>query len=596
VVLESLVSVEGRAVGDGLALLYKLEADQKRKLSRVWLGGVDAESRQASVEMGVVLSLDPRTGQLRNCQEHTVYIKENTRDIQSPMAFKRSYSLVQREPEMPREGAPLPSVDSLPILNQQEADKVFLVTFLKDCGDNDICESQLFVEAALLLPTTGSNKSSWELMLGQHTEVVLNITAHNLRESAYEAQLFVSHPASLSYIGRSKAKGKQLTCNPFNSTLVACSLGNPLTSEQPPVELQLRFDPKALDDAQSRLEFRVWANSTSVEEEPQDPLLLTATVVKRAELSLKGLARPEQVLYGGQVKGESAMVYKDEIGSRVLHTYQVYNQGPWRVSNLEIHIEWPFQVQNTKPLGKWLLYMEEKPYIEALSGGECFMAPNQVNPLGLVTRPGLLETPLEVVGGTAVPAYNVTRDTDADTESEGGGRVRRRRDAEMVVRTETFLDKDGRKHRVVNMNCLLGTAKCFKFRCIVYNLQKNQEATVFIRARLWNSTLVADYPKVDRVNIVSRAKLHIPPSLIIHQDTSDDVAQVETVCKVDLLEQQVAEPVPWWIIIVAIAVGLVVLILLTLLLWKLGFFKRRRPDPTLSGNLEKQRINDNHDY
>lgn len=79
---------------------------------------------------------------------------------------------------------------------------------------------------------------------------------------------------------------------------------------------------------------------------------------------LRRLARPEQVLYGGPVKGESAMRYKDEVGSRVLHTYQVYNQGPWRVNNLEVHIEWPYQVANNKPLGKWLLYMEDKPYIE----------------------------------------------------------------------------------------------------------------------------------------------------------------------------------------------------------------------------------------
>ena len=35
------------------------------------------------------------------------------------------------------------------------------------------------------------------------------------------------------------------------------------------------------------------------------------------------------------------------------------------------------------------------------------------------------------------------------------------------------------------------------------------------------------------------------------------------------------------------------LILLVLVLWKLGFFKRRRPDPTLSGNLEKHREADN---
>lgn len=587
---KNMAGTSSGSFGDRISLKYKLEADHKRKISRVWFGP-DNESRPHALENEIYLQLNSVTGDLSHCHKHVVYIKENTRDIQSPIVFRLSYSLVQKEPAIPNEGDPLPAVDEFPILNQQEAAKVFAATFHKDCGDNDICESQLFIEAALALPTTDVNKSSWELMLGQHTEVLLNITVHNLRESAYEAQLFVSHPTSLSYIGRIKAKGKQLTCNPHNNTLVVCSLGNPLNKGNG-VNIQLRFDPKGLDDAESRLEFIVFANSTSEEVEPQDPLRLRATVVKRAELSLRGLARPEQVFYGGQIKGESAMVYKDEIGSRILHTYQVFNQGPWRVSNLEIHVEWPFQVANNKPLGKWLLYMEEKPYIEALGGGECYMAPGQVNPLILANRPGLLETPLEQMTRgpiTTTPSYNSTLAAEAS-------RVRVRRDTEMIVRAETYTDKDGKRHQVVNMNCLLGTAKCFKFRCEVYNLEKNQEATVFIRARLWNATLVSDYPKVDLVRIASRAKIHIPTNLIIHQDTSDDVAQVETICKVDLLEQQSAEPVPLWVIIVAIVVGLLVFILLTLLLWKLGFFKRRRPDPTLSGNLEKHPVDDSHDY
>lgn len=70
--------------------------------------------------------------------------------------------------------------------------------------------------------------------------------------------------------------------------------------------------------------------------------------------------------------------------------------------------------------------------------------------------------------------------------------------------------------------------------------------------------------------------------------------QVETTARKDLLEQQEPEPIPWWIIILAILVGLLLLILLTWLLWKLGFFKRRRPDPTLSGNIEKHRVDDNY--
>lgn len=66
--------------------------------------------------------------------------------------MRLSYNLVQDEPKRPRVGDRLPSMDSLPILNQVQAVKVFHASFLKDCGDNDICESQLSVEANLNLP------------------------------------------------------------------------------------------------------------------------------------------------------------------------------------------------------------------------------------------------------------------------------------------------------------------------------------------------------------------------------------------------------------------------------------------------------------
>lgn len=75
------------------------------------------------------------------------------------------------------------------------------------------------------------------------------------------------------------------------------------------------------------------------------------------------LARPEHVFYGGPVKDNSFVKYRDEIGSRVLHTYQVFNSGPWKVSGLQVHIEWPYQVSTSE---KWLLYLDEKPYIEGM--------------------------------------------------------------------------------------------------------------------------------------------------------------------------------------------------------------------------------------
>jgi len=66
------------------------------------------------------------------------------------------------------------------------------------------------------------------------------------------------------------------------------------------------------------------------------------------------------------VRGESAMEHLDDIGERVMHTYHIFNQGPWKVGSLEVHIEWPFQVANNRPQGKWLLYLEDIPTVEGL--------------------------------------------------------------------------------------------------------------------------------------------------------------------------------------------------------------------------------------
>ena len=78
--------------------------------------------------------------------------QEGTRDIQSAVKFRMTYTLMQREPRMAKPGRPLPNVNDFPILNQQEASKIFQATFEKDCGDNDVCESNMVTVANLDLP------------------------------------------------------------------------------------------------------------------------------------------------------------------------------------------------------------------------------------------------------------------------------------------------------------------------------------------------------------------------------------------------------------------------------------------------------------
>lgn len=66
--------------------------------------------------------------------------------------MKLSYTLVQDDPEIPSPGKPLTSVDNHPILNQQEAAKILMATFQKDCGSDDICQSRLNLDIFLDMP------------------------------------------------------------------------------------------------------------------------------------------------------------------------------------------------------------------------------------------------------------------------------------------------------------------------------------------------------------------------------------------------------------------------------------------------------------
>lgn len=57
-------------------------------------------------------------------------------------------------------------------------------------------------------------------------------------------------------------------------------------------------------------------------------------------------------------------------------------------------------------------------------------------------------------------------------------------------------------------------------------MPSKSEAYIHVKARLWNSTLVNDYPRVDLVKIVSSAHISIPEIYNIKQKKKDDKALV----------------------------------------------------------------------
>ena len=187
--------------------------------------------------------------------------------------------------------------------------------------------------------------------------------------------------------------------------------------------------------------------------------------------------------------------------------------------------------------------------------------------------------------------------TRAELGARGGGREvgapRARREVERVVPAVEVVE-EGRVRRVVRLDCDRGTAKCLAITCQVYGVRADTSFTIEVRARLWNATLVEDYPAVDRVEVVSKASVIIDP--VYTQEVRNDYEAIVTMA---LPELQLEPPPPpsWWIYVVAAACGILLLLTIVLILTKLGFFKRKRPDDDatdfmVSANFEKVRLSD----
>lgn len=76
-------------------------------------------------------------------------------------------------------------------------------------------------------------------------------------------------------------------CNSVNDTTVSCNLGNPMRRDTNAI-ISLRFDPSGLEDEEKRLEFHVFANTTSklIKDKPDHKLHVK--IVKKANLTLNG--------------------------------------------------------------------------------------------------------------------------------------------------------------------------------------------------------------------------------------------------------------------------------------------------------------------
>ncbi|XP_008300785.1 integrin alpha-6-like isoform X2 [Stegastes partitus] len=533
-----------------LTVAYSLEADaDHRKLGLIprvtFIGDPTAEH---NYESKGTISIEGQGRQ--QCITRQLSVQENIRDKLRGIPIDVSVDIQDARRKRRQQAAPLtPALDANePMTTRAE------VNFLKEgCGKDNVCQSNLEVKYRYGHRSTNEERFTPlklengvpVISLSDQKDIALEVNVTNKNgDDAHEAYVTVSLPRSLTYSAyRLLSNERPVTCIANkDGSKAECELGNPFKRDSH-TTFYIILGTAGISFNTSELEIDLQLTTTS-DQQKLAPVKAKAKVAIMLQLSISGQAQPSQAYFTGEVKGETAMKTESDIGSAIMHQFRIVNLGKrlTDVGTASLDIYWPKETEQ----GKWLLYLMK---ISSTGVDQIECTPRgEINPLN------------------KEPVNSRSRRAAENTQGSNKGTLSRLTD----------------NHK--SLSCGNG-AKCVRIRCPLRGLDSN--AVFTLSSRLWNSTFIEDFSDLHHLEVIVKAALHIDST------TKTTVLQnAESQVRLTVFPERRAAQyggVPWWIIVLSILFGLLLLALLAFLLWKCGLFgKKNKDDPS-----EKERLTSN---
>uniref|UniRef100_A0A8C9QZ86 Integrin, alpha V n=1 Tax=Scleropages formosus TaxID=113540 RepID=A0A8C9QZ86_SCLFO len=455
------------------------------------------------------------------CEELEAYLIDDSefRDKITPITVFMEYSLDYK--------TAADKTGLLPILDQfTPANVSKQAHILLDCGVDNICKPDLKLSVV-------SNQK--QIYIGDDNPLTLEVTAANNGEGAYEAELYVSMPPQADFIGvvRNSETLSRLSCvykRENQTRVVVCDLGNPMKGGTKLVA-GLRFSVHQLSDQDTSVKFDLQIQSSNQFNNTSSLVSIVTKLAVLAKVEIRGVSAPDQIflpIANWQPKDNPVM--EDDIGPLVQHIYELRNNGPSTISKAVLDITCPYKLN-----GGAVLYITS---YEADGPMNC-STDMEINPLN-VSNPTFVEK-----NNTAVP-----RDR-SDSRRRSHVHQRDLQGKQMEGSLET-------------LDCV--KAQCLRIKCQVGRLERGKGAILFIRSRLaWSRTWLLK-------SIRSFSVIEMPYKKLVSELPSNS-----TVVTVIWVKTDYKQPVPGWVITLAVLAGLLLLALLIFVMYKLGFFNRVRP-------------------
>uniref|UniRef100_A0A671MHA5 Integrin alpha-V-like n=1 Tax=Sinocyclocheilus anshuiensis TaxID=1608454 RepID=A0A671MHA5_9TELE len=467
------------------------------------------------------------------CEELQAYLIDDSefRDKITPISVFMEYSLDYK--------TAADKTGLLPILDQSTPTNVTKQAhILLDCGEDNICKPDL------KLSVVSDQK---EIYIGDDNPLTLEVTAENAGEGAYEADLTVTLPSQADFIGvvRNSETLSRLSCafKKENQTrVVVCDLGNPMKGGTK-IIAGLRFSVHQLSEQDTEVKFDLQIQSSNQFNNTSNLVSVVTKLAVLAKVKLRGVSAPEQVFLPiANWQPKESPVLEDDIGPLVQHIYELRNTGPSTFSKAILDVQWPYRFNNGS-----LLYITK---IEVDGNMNC-SSNRELNPLNVTV---------------CIPQLN------HDSRAEGRNRHSvHRRDLE---------DKQGEEN-LENLDC--GNTECQEIKCWVGRLEKGQSAILFIYSRLAVSTFLKAESQNKSYNVRSTASFSV-----IEMPYKNLFSELPTSTTSVIWNSENPQPVPGWVVALAVLAGLLLLALLIFVMYKMGFFKRVRPPQ--DDSIEKEQL------
>ncbi|KAK2531305.1 Itga8 [Columba livia] len=516
---------EGQSISYEIVLKGELQLDslkQKGAVKRTLLFDYHQSHHYFSIVM-------ERQKQL-HCQDFLVYLRDETefRDKLSPISINLNYSLDESSFE--------DSLTVKPILNYyQKSSLTEQAYILVDCGEDNLCIPDLQLSA---MPDKD------QLIIGEENFVMLIINPRNDGEGAYEAELHIRIPPEADYTGveRNNKALRVLSCDykmENETRLVVCDLGNPMVAGAN-FSTGIRFSVQHFENADFSINFELQIKSSNKINPTSNLVNLHINISAMAQVQIRGVSHPPTIilpLHNWEPKDEPTK--EEEVGPLVEHIYELHNIGPSAINNTVLHVGWPVSSRE-----EFLLYVL---HIQTHGPLHC-QTSSPIN---------IMQIKFAVPQDTpelAAFLYNSTI-------------------SHYIKRRDVTLAEPHRKNTAKILNCT--NVKCVFISCTVGQLERGKSAALKIRSRLWAQTFLER--KNDLYTLSSNVSFEVKSMPYKVQPAKLPKESIAIRTSVIWSTPNVSFVIPLWVIILAILLGLLVLAMLTLALWKCGFFDRARP-------------------